>query len=107
MVSPRNGLLGLCLLVMALYSVYQQLSIDVAIWAVAAFAGAVIGWMCGSGAWRSVGSDLVAALVTVCSVLFGALLPLFSLFQTSPMVLVPAVVGVVVAVWLGLRFAKA
>ncbi len=106
MVSPRNGLLGLCLLVMALYSAYQQLSIDAALWAVAGLSGAVLGWMCGSGAWRSVGSDLVAALVTVCSVLFGALLPLFSLYQQSAMMMLPAVLGLGVAVWLGMRFAK-
>lgn len=107
MVTPRNGLLGLCLVVMGLYTVYQQLSVEQALWAVAAVAGAVFGWMLGSGAWRSVGRDLVAALVTVCSVLFGSLLPLLSLYKTTPMILVPALVGLVLAVFGGLRWSRA
>lgn len=106
MVTPRNGLLGLCLVVMGLFTLYQQLSVEQVIWAIAAVAGAVFGWMLGSGAWRSVGTDLVAALVTVCSVLFGSFFPLLALYKTTPLIVVPALVGLIVALVGGLRLAR-
>jgi len=104
--SPRNGLLGLCLLAMGLFTLYQQLSIAFAVWAVALVAGAVLGWMIGSGAWRSVGADLVAALLTVCCVLFGSVLPLLSLYKTSPLIVGPAALGLVLAVVVGRRVVR-
>ncbi len=107
MMSPRNGLLGLCLLAMGLFTLYQQLSITAALWAVAVVAGAVVGWMVGSGAWRAVGSDLVAALLTVCCVLFGSVFPLVSVYKTAPMSLVAAVLGLAVAIVLGRRWVRA
>lgn len=106
MVSPRNGLLALCLLVMGLYTLYQQLDLQIVIWPIGLCAGAVIGWLFGSGAWRAMGSDLVAALVTVCCVLFGSVLPLISLIKIQSLVVAAGVLGLVVVAISARRFVK-
>lgn len=106
MVSPRNGLLGLCLLVMGLYTLYQQLDFQLVIWPIGLFAGAVVGWLIGSGAWRAMGSDLVAALVTVCCVLFGSVLPLISLLKVESLVAAAGLAGLVIVAISARRFVK-
>ena len=78
----KSGLILLCLLSMGSYTLAQELS-GAYLWLTAVLAGSIVGWFIGSGQWRSLGQDLVSALVSVVCIMFGSVLPIIAIGQTA------------------------
>lgn len=79
--TPRNGLLLWCGISMLAFTSFQRLGIDLALGLAALCAGALAGWLVGSGEWKAMGKDLIGAIVVLVCLLFGAAMPLLSIIK--------------------------
>ena len=105
--AGRYGLIVHCIAVMISYGLLRETQAFAFAWAAAGLAGSALGWFVGSGEWRALGGDLVAALVGIVCLLFGVLLPLVALNKLAELeLMVAAALGVPVGVWLALWVAR-